>query len=127
MQVLKIKDTASSPGIILNPEDGVFLFTGRSLPEDPIDFFEPVLGWFEEYKASPIAGSKFEFKLNYFNTASSKVFFHIFQLIDEINLKDEQVNNKIIIYANSDDEDLLELFEYYQELLSSNCLELQAF
>ena len=36
-------------------------------------------------------------------------------------------DNKIRIYTNDDDEDLIELFEYYQELLSSNCLELKSF
>jgi hypothetical protein len=127
METIEIKDTASSPGIILNPETGEFIFTGRSLPEDPMEFYEPVLGWIENYIANPIDNAKFEFKLTYFNTASSKVFFNIFQTIDKLNVDRPDVNNRILIYTNSDDEDLMELFEYYKELLSSNCMELKSF
>ena len=125
MKVIEINSTASSPDIILNPESGEFVFSGRSLPEDPIEFYEPVVEWFEEYKSNPLTGSVFNFKLTYFNTASSKVFFNLFQVIDKLNIAHPEVNNKIIIYANNDDEDLLELFEYYSELLESNCLELK--
>ena len=125
MRVIEIKSTASSPGIILNPEKGEFEFTGRSLPEDPIEFYEPVMAWFEEYKSNPITGAVFNFKLTYFNTASSKVYFNLFTIIDRLNIEHPEVNNKLVIYANNDDEDLFELFEYYSELLESNCLELK--
>jgi len=127
MEILEIKDTASSPGILLNPETGEFIFTGRSLPEDPMEFYEPVLKWIEDYIENPIDNAKFEFKLTYFNTASSKVFFNIFQTIDKLNVDKPGVDNKILIYTNNDDEDLMELFEYYKELLSSNCMELKSF
>ena len=125
MRVIEIKSTASSPGIILNAEKGEFEFTGRSLPEDPIEFYEPVVSWFDEYKAKPINGAIFNFKLTYFNTATSKVFFNLFTIIDRLNIQHPEVNNKIVIFANNDDEDLFELFEYYSELLESNCLELK--
>lgn len=127
MEIVVIKNTPSSPDVELNPKTGVFSFSGRSLPEDPFEFYGPVLDWFEEYKEKPISGARFDFKLTYFNTASSKVFFSIFQTIDNINLKHPGVENKIVIYANNDDDDLLELFEYYQELLTSDCLELKSF
>ena len=125
MEVIEIAETASSPGIILDPEKNKFVFTGRSLPEDPLDFYNPVMVWMEKYRQTPIEGAVFEFKLNYFNTASSKVFFSLFQVIDKINLEHTGVDNRIAIYTSEDDEDLIELFEYYNELLSSNCLELK--
>jgi len=125
MKVLEIAETASSPGIVLNAGTNQFIFTGRSLPEDPLNFYEPVMNWMEMYKQNPVAGASFEFKLTYFNTASSKVFFSLFQIIDKINLEHTGVDNRIAIYTSEDDEDLIELFEYYKELLSSNCLELK--
>ena len=125
MEVLEIAETTSSPGIVLNPEKNEFSFNGRSLPEDPLNFYEPVMNWMESYKKAPVYGAVFEFKLTYFNTASSKVFFSLFQIIDKINLEHTGVDNRIAIYTSEDDEDLIELFEYYKELLSSNCLELK--
>ncbi len=127
MENIEIKETASSPSITLDTTKGEYVFAGRSLPEDPIEFYEPVLEWFENYKASPLNGVNFEFKLTYFNTASSKVFFQIFHSIDQLNVNNPGIDNKIVMYANSDDEDLLELFDYYKELLTSNCLVLEAF
>ena len=125
MELIEIAETSSSPKITLNVEDNEFVFTGRSLPEDPMDFYKPVMDWMEAYKNSPTEGAHFEFKLTYFNTASSKVFFSLFQIIDKINLEHTGVDNKIVIYTSEDDEDLIELFEYYKELLTSNCLELK--
>lgn len=127
MNKIEIQETVSSPGVTLNPEEGKFEFTGRSLPEDPMEFYEPVLEWFEEYSQKPLSIASFEFKLTYFNTASSKVFFSIFQTIDKVNLNNAGAANKVVIHASEDDEDLLELFEYYKELLSSDCLELKTF
>lgn len=127
MQVLKIEQTSSSPQVLLDHENGKFEFSGRSLPEDPIEFYEPVVKWFEEYQNNALSDANFVFKLTYFNTASSKVFFNLFQMIDAINVKNAEANNRIVIYTNEDDEDLVELFEYYKELLTSNCLDLKIF
>ena len=125
MEVLEIIETTSSPHVILDADKNEFIFSGRSLPEDPLDFYGPVIKWMDLYKINPAVGAHFEFKLTYFNTASSKVFFSLFQSIDKINLEHTGVDNKIVIYTSEDDEDLIELFEYYKELLSSNCLELK--
>lgn len=127
MKDLKIEETASSPGILFNREVGEFKIYGRSLPEDPIEFYQPVLEWLDAYTKDPLPGANFELKLTYFNTASSKVFFSIFQLIDKMNLSKPGIENKIVIFTNSDDEDLMELFEYYKELLSTDCLDLRTF
>lgn len=127
MKVFKIEETASSPGILFNKESGEFRFYGRSLPEDPIEFYQPVLDWFDTYIKDPLPGANFELRLTYFNTASSKVFFSIFQMIDKMNLSKAGIENKIVIFTNSDDEDLMELFEYYKELLSTDCLDLRTF
>lgn len=127
MKIVKIEETSSQPGILLNRETGEFKFSGRSLPEDPLEFYQPVLDWFDEYAGNPLPGANFELKLTYFNTASSKVFFSIFQIIDKINLNKPGIENKIVIFTNKDDEDLMELFEYYKELLSTDCLDLRTF
>ena len=125
MDVLEISETTSSPHVLLDADKNEFVFSGRSLPEDPMTFYGPVMKWMELYRNTPVVGAQFEFKLTYFNTASSKVFFSMFQSIDEINLQNIGVDNKIVIFTSEDDEDLIELFEYYKELLSSNCLELK--
>lgn len=127
MDPLFIEESFRTPKVDLNPNEGKFIFSGRSLPENPTEFYGDVIKWMEQYVLEPIPNAEFEFRMTYFNTASSKVFFNIFQVIDKLNVNKPGSDNKIIIYANDDDEDLIELFEYYQELLSSNCLELKNF
>ena len=127
MDPLIIVESFRTPRIELIPGEGKFEFSGRSLPENPNEFYGDVIKWMQEYSNAPIANAEFEFRMTYFNTASSKVFFNIFQVIDKMNIAKPGSDNKIIIYANDDDEDLIELFEYYQELLTSNCLELKNF
>ncbi|HAW52018.1 MAG TPA: hypothetical protein DCX54_06775 [Flavobacteriales bacterium] len=127
MDPLFIEESFRTPKVDLNPKEGKFVFAGRSLPENPTEFYGDVVKWMEQYAKNPIPNAEFEFRMTYFNTASSKVFFTIFQVIDKLNVSKPGSDNKIVIYANEDDEDLIELFEYYQELLTSNCLELKNF
>ncbi|MEQ8323514.1 MAG: DUF1987 domain-containing protein [Vicingaceae bacterium] len=127
MNALIIEESFRTPKVHLDAGAGTFVISGRSLPEDPNEFYDPVIEWLENYCAAPTANAKFEFRMTYFNTASSKVFFSIFQIIDKLNVEKPGSENKIVIFANDDDEDLVELFEYYQELLTTNCLELKSF
>lgn len=127
MDSLILEESFRTPKVELNPAKGIFVFSGRSLPENPTEFYGDIIKWMEDYCNDPIPNAKFEFRMTYFNTASSKVFFTIFQVIDKLNTSKPGFDNKIIIYANDDDEDLIELFEYYQELLTSDCLELKSF
>ena len=127
MDALILEESFRTPQVELNPAEGKFVFSGRSLPENPTEFYGDIIKWMEEYTNNPTPNAEFEFRMTYFNTASSKVFFTIFQVIDKLNINKPGSDNKIIIYANDDDEDLIELFEYYQELLTSNCLELKSF
>ena len=55
MEVLEIPNTAKTPQISLNP-NGTLLFKGRSIPENSIDFYRPVMDWLTEYarEAQPL-------------------------------------------------------------------------
>ncbi len=48
-------------------------YQARSLPEDTVTFYKPVVDWISQYAEQPNAKTDFAFKLDYFNTASSKV------------------------------------------------------
>ena len=49
MKELIITKTTNTPGIAFNPETGVMKIEGRSIPENPGDFFDPLIEWLEEY------------------------------------------------------------------------------
>jgi SiaC family regulatory phosphoprotein len=114
MEELRISPTKNTPEIILNPE-GIIRIKGRSIHENVTDFFEPVEDWISEYITVPAEITSVDLNLEYFNSASAKVFIHILQKITYVTLK----HKKFIFnwYYEEGDEDILERGEYFALVL----------
>ena len=114
MQETRILPTKNSPEIILNPE-GFIKLRGRSIHENAIEFFGPVNEWITEYIENPADTTCVDLKLEYFNSASAKVFIQLLQKITYVQLK----NKKFIFnwYYEEGDEDILERGEYFSSVL----------
>ena len=106
MELINIEATDETPKVILNPETHVFEFSGKSLPEDVTQFYNPLLEWLETYKSSPGNSTKAIFKMDYFNTASSKLILDILMLLEEIH--EETSGVSVEWYFKKDDEDIEE-------------------
>ena len=115
MEKLRIEQTDDRPFIILDKENSRFEISGKSLPEDVIEFFLPVLNWLRNYKNDPAELTEFNFKLIYFNTASSKLILDILMILEEINEK----GNKVVVkwHSMKEDEDMQEAGEEYEEMV----------
>ena len=72
---LFIKGTSKTPEIDFTP--GKINISGRSIPEDAIAFFQPVVKWIEEYLANPVNLTKANFKIEYINSGSNRFVFTI--------------------------------------------------
>jgi hypothetical protein len=114
MKELKISPTKNSPDIILSP-DGMIKITGRSIHENVAEYFAPVEEWIREYIEVPADLTCVDMNLEYFNSASAKVFIHLLELLKHVNLK----NKKFIFnwYYEDGDEDILERGEYFASVL----------
>jgi SiaC family regulatory phosphoprotein len=114
MEELRISPTKNTPEIILNPE-GIIRIKGRSIHENVKDFFEPVEDWISTYITVPAEITSVDLNLEYFNSASAKVFIHILQKITYVTLK----HKKFIFnwYYEDGDEDILERGEYFASVL----------
>ena len=44
MDKISIEGTPKTPGIKLDPEAGIIEISGRSIPENSIEFYKPVMG-----------------------------------------------------------------------------------
>ena len=113
MDILDIKATNDTPRVIFDPENDIFEISGRSLPEDVVTFYQPVIDWLDEYVRLPNEKTEFVFKYIYFNTATSK-------LIQDILIRLEQIyetgNDVVVIwYYEQDDEDMMDLGEEFKE------------
>lgn len=114
MEELRISPTKNTPEVILNPE-GIIKIRGRSIHENVTDFFSPVEDWVSGYIEVPADLTCVDVNLEYFNSASAKVFIHILQKITYVTLK----HKKFIFnwYYEDGDEDILERGEYFASVL----------
>ncbi|MFZ5970770.1 MAG: DUF1987 domain-containing protein [Bacteroidota bacterium] len=111
MEILNLEGTEDTPKIILNKQNGIFEISGRSLPEDSAEFYRPVLEWIANYGKDPNPTTEFAFKLEYFNTASSKLILDVLSALEDIK------GMKILWYFHEDDEDMEEAGEEFSELV----------
>ena len=114
MKDLKIAPTKTSPEIILSP-DGLVKIKGRSIHDNVAEFYSPVEKWVSEYIKAPADVTCVDMNLEYFNSASAKVFIHLLEKIKHVSLKDK----KYVInwYYEAGDEDILERGEYFSSIL----------
>jgi len=115
MEALRIEQTDDSPKVILDQEGNFFEISGKSLPEDVVQFYQPVLDWLDEYRKKPKPFTRFDFKLSYFNTASSKLILDILMILEEMKEEGHGVLAKWISLAS--DEDMQEAGREYQEMV----------
>jgi hypothetical protein len=115
MNSLRIELTDETPQVILDPASNVFEFSGKSLPEDVMTFYGPVLNWLDAYSASPNDTTVVDFKMVYFNTASSKMILDILFKLEELTKGGKGVT--VRWHFQEDDEDMKEAGEEYGDLV----------
>lgn len=102
MDVIRYKATSQYPEIILDKTNGVFEFSGNSLPEDAKAFYEPILQWWDAYILDPNPETVIKFKMIYYNTPSSKLIFQVFKKIEKL----ASIGNKVKVIWKYNDEDI---------------------
>lgn len=115
MEQMIIEGTPKTPSIKFNQEEGIIEIKGRSIPENSIEFYKPVVEWLEKYAKSPLKKTLVNIQLEYFNTSSSKCLLDIFKKLEAIH----KSKNEVIInwYYEEDDEDMLEAGEDYESII----------
>ncbi|MBX3101310.1 MAG: DUF1987 domain-containing protein [Bacteroidetes bacterium] len=115
MSKLNIESTDKTPKIVFDPEGNEFIISGRSIPEDSVDFYERVYQWLDAEGVSLAGPRKFVFMLEYFNTSSSKCILEVFRRIQEIYYKNNEVS--IVWMCEEEDEDMIDTGHDYQAIL----------
>jgi len=112
MENLDIQPTGSTPLVRFNADTGKFMLKGRSIPENPGEFFERIMGWLKEYFSETDKDTELEFMLEYANSGSSKWILEILKDLQEYASEGNQI--KIIWSYEIDDESIEELGELFQ-------------
>lgn len=115
MEPISIEGTAKTPTVKFNSEEGVIEIKGRSIPENSVEFYKPLVDWLEDYKKSPLPKTMVNIQLEYFNTSSSKCILDVFKKLEAIHKGKNEV--EINWYYEEDDEDMLEAGEDYESII----------
>lgn len=115
MESLKIEGTPKTPTINFNASSGILEVKGRSIPENSIEFYKPLIDWLDEYLSGPAKQTTVNIQLEYFNTSSSKCILDVFKKLEGIY----KAGNEVMInwHYEEDDEDMLEAGEDYQSII----------
>ncbi len=96
-------------------ELGMLEIKGRSIPENSVEFYRPMMDWLDQYSKTPEQKTNVNIQLEYFNTSSSKCILDLFKKLEAIHKK----GNEVLINwcFEEDDEDMQEAGEDYQAIV----------
>lgn len=115
MEPIIIEGTAKTPSVKFDANSGIFEIKGRSIPENSVEFYKPLVDWLESYKENPLPKTEVNIKLEYFNTSSSKCILDVFKKLEAIHKTKNEV--QINWHYEEDDEDMLEAGEDYESII----------
>ncbi len=115
MDSLIILPKEDTPSVVLDKSSGIFEITGLSLPENPKEFYKPLVSWFVEYGKNPNPKTEVMFRLKYFNTSSAKQLIKVLTILTELH-ENGKSKVKIIWQYHKDDEDMCDFGENFQRI-----------
>jgi len=109
MGPLHIAGSVKTPEIKFSPEDQSLVLSGRSIPENAVDFYRPVLDWAQQITKD--FKLTVQVQLEYFNTSSSNCLLDLFKRLEVSEALE------VLWYFDADDEDMLEAGEDYDHIV----------
>ena len=111
MENIFIAGTPKTPEVSFIVESRTLSLSGRSIPENSIDFYSPLIIW-----TDTLCGTEGVVEVNvnleYFNTSSSKCLMDLLKRIES-----SKVEARVNWYYEEDDEDMLEAGEDYDAII----------
>ena len=117
METLHIEGSPKTPTIKFDWDKGYLEIKGRSIPENSIEFYKPLVDWLDKYSGKPQKNTNVNIHLEYFNTSSSKCILDVFKKLESIH---KSGTSEVVInwHYEEDDEDMLEAGEDYQAIIN---------
>lgn len=116
MKVFRLDGEEEEATVTLDKNNGKFEFSGRFLPQNAKEFFAPIFDWINDYVVNPNNKTVLTFKMDYFNTASSKKILDMLSIFEQIH--GGQTDVEVHWYSYETDTDILEAGKGYSELVN---------
>ena len=115
MEKFILRETAKTPSVNFDPIHGLFEIKGKSIPENSILFYEPLLNYLEDYTSQPAEKTVLNAKFEFFNTSSSNRIHALFKKFEKIY----QDNSEVLIrwFCENGDENMLDAGEDFRAIL----------
>lgn len=115
MEKFVIKETAKTPSIYFDPERGLFEIKGKSIPENSIEFYNPVFEFIEGYSSQPASRTILNMKFEFFNTSSSNRIHSLLRKFEKLY----ECNSEVLIrwFCENGDENMLDAGEDFKAIL----------
>ncbi len=115
MEDIFLNKTFNSPEIEFIASTGELNIEGRSIPEDPGEFFDHLINWLNEYFLNPVDQTVMNIKLEYINSGSSK---YMLELLRILKVNHEKGRNVLVKwYFEEGDESIEELGQHYEQTM----------
>ena len=116
MNDINIEGSAKTPTVQFDSTTGMLNLRGRSIPENSIEFYKPLIDWVDQYSREPGSKTTLHVQLEYFNTSSSKCILDLFKKLELVR----GTGNEVVVlwHYEADDEDMLEAGEDYQAIIN---------
>jgi len=111
MDNIFITGTPKTPEVSFIAESRTLSLSGRSIPENSIEFYSSLIAWTDTLCSSE-GVVQVNINLEYFNTSSSKCLMDLLKRIESSN-----VEAHVNWYYEEDDEDMLEAGEDYDAII----------
>ncbi len=115
MNSLYLAKTSKTPEIAFDPKSEIFEISGRSIPENSVEFYRPVMEWLDAFQKEKGSSIILLVRLEYFNTSSSKCMIDIFRKLEKMHFNGHNVVIKW--YYEEQDEDMKESGEDFKDIL----------
>ena len=114
MNSYTLTPTPKTPRLYFNGQNGEFEISGRSIPENSIEFYKPLLEWLDKYIESPSDETTLSVNLEYFNTSSSKCLVEILRRLERVH---EVKPVTVKWHYEEEDEDMMESGEDFKKII----------
>ena len=112
MSSIHLTGTSKTPEIQFHTEPLSMSISGRSIPENSIEFYQPLLDWVEQNLQDGGTAIDISIRLEYFNTSSSKCIMDLLKRVEK-----SQNDATVLWYYEEEDEDMLEAGEDYNAII----------
>lgn len=90
-----------TPKACFDKEQNLFSISGRSIPENAIEFYAPIIEWWQQYLQNPNPETSIDMNFEYINSSSMKQIARLIAILDKV----EKSKINIRWHYNSDDTD----------------------